>query len=233
MFYRGRRLRKNPVIRQLTRETQLSPLDFVYPIFVAEGENLCQPIPSMPGVFRWSVDRLGEVLARMEKAGVKACLLFGIPDHKDEIGSAAWDENGVVQRAMAQIRRLSPEMYIIGDVCMCEYTSHGHCGILDETGYVKNDEILALSGAPPESQPERQLSERAGAEELRELILALREPYRQVCILFFLEELPQPEIAARLGRPLRTVSSQIARARQMLQKQIKERSAGNNGTGTV
>lgn len=95
------------------------------------------------------------------------------------------------------------------------------------------DEILALSGAPPESQPERQLSERAGAEELRELILALREPYRQVCILFFLEELPQPEIAARLGRPLRTVSSQIARARQMLQKQIKERSAGNNGTGTV
>ena len=142
MFYRGRRLRKNPVIRQLTRETQLSPLDFVYPIFVAEGENLCQPIPSMPGVFRWSVDRLGEVLARMEKAGVKACLLFGIPDHKDEIGSAAWDENGVVQRAMAQIRRLSPEMYIIGDVCMCEYTSHGHCGILDETGYVKNDETL-------------------------------------------------------------------------------------------
>lgn len=95
------------------------------------------------------------------------------------------------------------------------------------------DEILALSGAPPESQPERQLSERAGAEELRELILALREPYRQVCILFFLEELSQPEIAARLGRPLRTVSSQIARARQMLQKQIKERSAGNNGTGTV
>ena len=142
MFYRGRRLRKNPVIRQLTRETQLSPLDFVYPIFVAEGENLCQPIPSMPGVFRWSVDRLGEVLARMEKAGVKACLLFGIPDHKDEIGSAAWDKNGVVQRAMAQIRRLSPEMYIIGDVCMCEYTSHGHCGILDETGYVKNDETL-------------------------------------------------------------------------------------------
>ena len=142
MFYRGRRLRKNPVIRQLTRETQLSPLDFVYPIFVAEGENLCQPIPSMPGVFRWSVDRLGEVLARMEKAGVGACLLFGIPDHKDEIGSAAWDENGVVQRAMAQIRRLSPEMYIIGDVCMCEYTSHGHCGILDETGYVKNDETL-------------------------------------------------------------------------------------------
>lgn len=142
MFYRGRRLRKNPVIRQLTRETQLSSLDFVYPIFVAEGENLCQPIPSMPGVFRWSVDRLGEVLARMEKAGVKACLLFGIPEHKDEIGSAAWDENGVVQRAMAQIRRLSPEMYIIGDVCMCEYTSHGHCGILDETGYVKNDETL-------------------------------------------------------------------------------------------
>ena len=142
MFYRGRRLRKNPVIRQLTRETQLSPLDFVYPIFVAEGENHCQPIPSMPGVFRWSVDRLGEVLARMEKAGVGACLLFGIPEHKDEIGSAAWDENGVVQRAMAQIRRLSPEMYIIGDVCMCEYTSHGHCGILDETGYVKNDETL-------------------------------------------------------------------------------------------
>ena len=96
----------------------------------------------MPGVLRWSVYRLCEVLARMEKAGVKACLLFGIPEHKDKIGSAAWDENGVVQRAMAQIRRLSPEMYIIGDVCMCEYTSHGHCGILDETGYVKNDETL-------------------------------------------------------------------------------------------
>ena len=126
----------------MMRETELSARDLILPIFVVEGEGVCREIPSLKGVCHYSVDMLDGLVAEMRECGVLSCILFGIPDHKDACGSAASDENGVVQRAMRRLRELCPELYIIGDVCMCEYTDHGHCGILDEHGYVKNDETL-------------------------------------------------------------------------------------------
>ncbi len=142
MFYRGRRLRKTPVIRSMMQETALSASDFIYPVFVVEGEGIRREIPSLKGVYHYSVDMLDGLVEEMRACGVLSCLLFGIPGHKDTCGSSASREDGVVQRAMRRLRALCPELYIVGDVCLCEYTDHGHCGILDETGYVKNDETL-------------------------------------------------------------------------------------------
>lgn len=141
-MYRGRRLRKNKNIRALMRETSLSADDFIYPVFVVEGENIKREIPSMPRNYHYSLDRLDEVCQEMVDAGLRSILLFGIPDHKDCIGSEAYREDGIVQRAIAQIKAHFPQLYVVADVCMCEYTDHGHCGILDEHGYVKNDETL-------------------------------------------------------------------------------------------
>ena len=143
-MYRGRRLRATPVSRALIRETSLSVSDLVLPLFVVEGEGICREIPSLPGVFHYSVDRLDGIVEQMRACGVSACLLFGIPDHKDACGSSAYEENGVVQRAMRRLRALWPELYIIGDVCLCEYTDHGHCGLLDGCGHVLNDETLPV-----------------------------------------------------------------------------------------
>jgi len=142
MFYRGRRLRKNAVIRSMTRETFLHKEDLIYPIFVVEGNNICEEISSLPDNYHYSVDRLDDVVKKMQSCGVRACILFGIPDHKDCVASEAYREDGVVQRAIQKIKAIDPEMYVIGDVCMCEYTDHGHCGILDEDGYVNNDKTL-------------------------------------------------------------------------------------------
>ena len=143
-MYRGRRLRATPVSRALIRETGLSVSDLVLPLFVVEGEGICREIPSLPGVFHYSVDQLDGIVEQMRACGVSACLLFGIPDHKDACGSSAYEENGVVQRAMRRLRALWPELYIIGDVCLCEYTDHGHCGLLDGCGHVLNDETLPV-----------------------------------------------------------------------------------------
>ena len=142
MFYRGRRLRKNTTIRNLVAETKLHKEDFIFPIFVVEGKNIKNEISSLPNNFHWSVDRLHEVIDEMNEVGVKACILFGIPDHKDCVGSEAYHDQGIVQEAIREIKRIDPSIYVIGDVCMCEYTDHGHCGILDEHGDVKNDETL-------------------------------------------------------------------------------------------
>lgn len=141
-MFRGRRLRVNENIRSLVRETTLSVNDFIYPVFVVEGENIKKEISSMPGNYHYSVDRLEEVVNEMMSAGLNSILLFGIPEHKDCCGSEAYNENGVVQKAIRKIKEVCPQMYVIADVCMCEYTNHGHCGILDENGYVKNDETL-------------------------------------------------------------------------------------------
>lgn len=141
-MFRGRRLRVNENIRSLVRETTLSVNDFIYPVFVVEGENIKKEISSMPGNYHYSVDRLEEVVNEMMSVGLNSILLFGIPEHKDCCGSEAYNENGVVQKAIRKIKEVCPQMYVIADVCMCEYTNHGHCGILDENGYVKNDETL-------------------------------------------------------------------------------------------
>ena len=123
------------------RETRLDKPSLIYPMFVTEGTNIKQEIPTMPGQYRYSVDRLPEALEEVADAGVPSVMLFGIPDHKDACGSGAWAEDGIVQKAFRKAKETVPELYMIGDVCMCEYTSHGHCGILDGD-YVDNDKTL-------------------------------------------------------------------------------------------
>ncbi|PIE34739.1 porphobilinogen synthase [candidate division KSB3 bacterium] len=141
MFARHRRLRESDAIRDLVRETVLTSRDFIYPIFVVEGNNIKEDISSLPGNYHWSVDRLPEVVEQMRQTGVRSILVFGLPNTKDEMGSAAWHEDGVVQQAVRKIKALAPDIWVITDVCMCQYTSHGHCGIIKD-GYVNNDETL-------------------------------------------------------------------------------------------
>jgi porphobilinogen synthase len=141
MIKRGRRLRVNAAIRDMVRETTLSPKDFIYPIFVVEGENIKNEISSLPGNYQFSIDRLNEVIKEVQEAGIAGVLLFGIPEHKDECGTEAYNDNGIVQQAVREIKRIDKNLLVITDVCMCEYTSHGHCGIIHDE-YVDNDETL-------------------------------------------------------------------------------------------
>lgn len=143
VFTRTRRLRQTPALRAFARETRLSASDFIYPIFVVEGEGIRKEISSMPGQYQLSLDHLNDELDELRRLGIPAVLLFGIPAEKDEIGSGAFAENGIVQRAVRQIRDHAPELLIITDVCACEYTSHGHCGIVVD-GSVDNDQTLPL-----------------------------------------------------------------------------------------
>lgn len=140
---RLRRLRVNETIRSLVRETRVSIAELVYPIFVMEGIDIRNPIPSMPGIYQYSIDRLDEELVRIVESGISSILLFGIPLHKDEVGSSAYDDEGVTQRAIRHIKEKYPKILVIADVCLCEYTSHGHCGIVRE-GKIINDETLPL-----------------------------------------------------------------------------------------
>ena len=141
MLKRGRRLRASSAIRNMVRETTLSTKDFIYPIFVVEGENIKNEISSMPGNYHYSVDRLNEVVKEVEESDIAGILLFGIPEHKDSCGSEAYNDNGVVQQAVRKIKELNKDLLVITDVCMCEYTSHGHCGIIHGND-VDNDETL-------------------------------------------------------------------------------------------
>lgn len=145
MIKRGRRLRVNSAIRDIVRETTLNSKDFIYPIFVVEGENIKSEISSMPGNYHFSIDRLNEVIKEVEEAKIGGVLLFGIPKHKDECGSESFAEDGIVQKAVKRIKEINEDILVITDVCMCEYTSHGHCGILHED-YVDNDETLKYLG---------------------------------------------------------------------------------------
>ncbi len=142
-IHRPRRIRKNEIIRRMVRETSLSPDDFIYPLFVTYGKNVRKEIKSMPGCFQESVDRIVKHAKEVHSLGIPSVLLFGIPEHKDEIGSSAYDPHGVVQKAIRAIKDKIPGLYVITDVCMCEYTSHGHCGIIED-GDVKNDPTLEL-----------------------------------------------------------------------------------------
>ena len=140
---RPRRLRTNETLRSMVRETHVSKASLIYPLFVIEGENIKEEIPSMPGQYRYSVDRVGEELEALSAAGVNSVMFFGIPGYKDETGSGAYDENGIVQKALRRAKADFPGLYCITDVCMCEYTSHGHCGALCGD-YVDNDKTLEL-----------------------------------------------------------------------------------------
>lgn len=127
---RPRRLRKNSNIRRLVRETKLSVDDLIYPLFIEAGENIKKEISSMPGIYRYSLDKIDEELKEIIDLNIPAILLFGIPLEKDEIGSDTWNENGVIQTAVKYVKDKYPDLYVITDVCFCEYTSHGHCGVL-------------------------------------------------------------------------------------------------------
>ncbi len=140
---RFRRLRQTEEMRSFVRETRIGREDLIYPVFVQEGRDIREPVPSMPGVFRYSIDRLDEILARIKSLGIPAILLFGIPGHKDERGSGAYDPEGITQRAIRFIKEKMPSLLVIADICLCEYTSHGHCGLVGD-GQVLNDETLPL-----------------------------------------------------------------------------------------
>lgn len=140
---RTRRLRQTAVMRDMVRENHLRVDELIYPMFVAAGENIVQPVESMPGICQYSIDRMWEELDRVVKAGIPAILLFGIPDHKDEVGSGAYDNHGIVQEALRKIKKDYPKLLVIADVCLCEYTSHGHCGLVRE-GVILNDQTLPL-----------------------------------------------------------------------------------------
>lgn len=140
---RMRRLRANEALRSLVRETAISKSDLVYPVFIIEGEQIKNPIDSMPGIYQFSIDRFQEELDRIRESGISSILIFGIPLHKDEVGSEAYHDEGVTQRAIRFIKQQAPELLIIADVCLCEYTSHGHCGLVCGDK-ILNDETLPL-----------------------------------------------------------------------------------------
>jgi len=149
---RLRRLRQTPALRAMMRETELNPSDFLYPLFVRPGKDVKNEICSMPGIYQWSVDRLADEAREIASLGIPAVVLFGIPDEKDPVGKENFDPDGVVQRAIRQIKDAVPELVVVTDVCMCEYTDHGHCGLLNlgeqlpephlPQGYVLNDPTL-------------------------------------------------------------------------------------------
>ena len=143
MVKRPRRLRGTTTLRKMVRETRMDKASLIYPMFVVEGKGIRHEIPSMPGQYHYSLDLLPAAFEEVVKAGVSSVMLFGIPDHKDETGSSAWAEDGIIQRALAAGKKYVPELYYITDVCMCEYTSHGHCGVLKGHD-VDNDNTLPL-----------------------------------------------------------------------------------------
>jgi len=140
---RLRRLRKNAALREMFRETHLHRSDLIYPVFVVEGDGIKKEISSMPGQFQMSIDNVIRECEELQRLGLNSILLFGIPAEKDEVGSDAYDENGIIQKALRAIKKEFPEIVAITDVCLCEYTSHGHCGVI-ENGDVQNDATLDL-----------------------------------------------------------------------------------------
>ena len=142
---RLRRTRMNEALRSMVRETELSPKDFIYPLFAVPGANINKEISSMPGVFQKSIDRIVEECQEVHGLGIPAVIFFGIPEHKDEVGSEAYDDNGIVQQALRAVKKAVPELYLITDVCLCEYTSHGHCGIVRGKEIVNDDSVELLT----------------------------------------------------------------------------------------
>ncbi|MDA5108965.1 MULTISPECIES: porphobilinogen synthase [Brevibacillus] len=150
-FDRHRRLRSSAAMRSLVRENHVRVEDLIYPIFVVEGSNVKEEIPSMPGVYHFSLDRLNEEIDEVAALGIQSVLVFGVPEHKDACGSEAYNDDAVTQRAIRQIKERHPELVVIADTCLCQYTDHGHCGVLHD-GDVVNDESLKLLAATAVSQ---------------------------------------------------------------------------------
>ena len=179
-FYRGRRLRRNPVIREMVRETQLSAADLMMLYFVVDttDEDFKKEIPSMPGQYQLSLKQLEKTVGEAVDAGLRSLMLFGIPKHKDAIASEAYAPNGIVQRAIRMLKAKWPELQVVTDVCLCEYTSHGHCGILkegDTCGEVVNDPTLELLAKTALSHVEAGADMVAPSDMMDGRILAIRE----------------------------------------------------------
>lgn len=173
MLVRPRRLRGNQTIRKMVRETRIDKASLIYPMFVIDGENIEEEIGAMPGQFRYSVDKMPYELERLEKAGVTQVMLFGIPAVKDEAGSQAYAPDGIVQRALKEAKRQFPNLYYITDVCMCEYTSHGHCGLL-KGRKVDNDSTLDLLAKTALSHVEAGADMVAPSDMMDGRVLAIR-----------------------------------------------------------
>ena len=175
MIIRPRRLRKNATIRNMVAETAVNPDALVYPMFVVEGENAKEEIPSMPNQYRFSIDEILKELESCVAVGVKSILLFGIPSYKDEMATSAYDDDGIVQRAVRSIKAKFPELYVITDVCLCEYMSHGHCGIVKEDGDVDNDPTLELLAKTALSHAEAGADMVAPSDMMDGRVAAIRE----------------------------------------------------------
>ncbi len=152
--HRMRRLRRSEGLRRMVRETRLAPTDFIYPVFVTTGHGVREPIPSMPGQSRLSVDQLAQEAAELRSLDIPAILLFGIPESKDAQGSGAWIPDGIIQQATRALKQAQPELIVVTDVCLCEYTDHGHCGVLADDGSVLNDASVELLAQTALSQAE-------------------------------------------------------------------------------
>lgn len=142
--YRPRRMRQTDSLRSMVRETHLHPHMFVYPLFATFGEDVRRPVDSMPGVFQMSINNLVEEAKEVASLGIRSVLLFGLPEHKDEVGSSAYDPEGITQMAIRAIKENVPKLTVIADVCLCEYTDHGHCGVVRDDGCIDNDLSLEL-----------------------------------------------------------------------------------------
>ena len=171
---RPRRLRTSETLRRMVRETRMDKASLMYPMFVMDGENKVEEIPSLPGQFRYTVDRMDEELERLMDAGVSSVMFFGIPAVKDEVGSQAYADDGIVQRALRRAKQNFPDLYLVTDVCMCEYTSHGHCGVLCGH-YVDNDKTLDLLAKTALSHVEAGADMVAPSDMMDGRIRAMRE----------------------------------------------------------
>ena len=171
---RLRRLRYNPLVRDMVRETILTKDDFIYPLFVVPGEKIKKPISSMPGVFHMSVDTLVEECKEVASLGIPAVILFGIPEHKDEVGSDAYNPNGIIQQAVRAIKANVQNLLVITDVCLCEYTSHGHCGVLNGED-ILNDETVSLLAKEAVSHAEAGADIIAPSDMMDGRIIAIRK----------------------------------------------------------
>ncbi|GIK59260.1 MAG: porphobilinogen synthase [Ignavibacteriota bacterium] len=173
-FKRFRRLRYNPIVRDMVRETVLTKNDLIYPLFVVPGNNVKKPVKSMPGVFQLSVENLVTECKEVRDLGIPAVILFGIPEHKDEQGSDAYNPNGIIQQAIRAIKKEIKDLLIITDVCLCEYTSHGHCGILDGED-ILNDETITVLAKEAVSHVEAGADMVAPSDMMDGRVLAIRK----------------------------------------------------------
>jgi len=173
-FDRHRRLRSSAAMRSLVRENHVRVEDLIYPLFVVEGQNIKEQIPSMPGVYHFSLDRLTEEMKEIAAAGIKSVLMFGVPEHKDACGSEAYNDQAITQQAIRQIKEAYPEMIVIADTCLCQYTDHGHCGVLHE-GQVVNDETLKLLAQTAVSQAKAGADIIAPSNMMDGFVIAIRE----------------------------------------------------------